>query len=1355
MRRKKLLVTLASALAAIVLLVCLLPTLLSGYARGVVVREMEARVDGTVALESLTLGWLSSQRLEGLVIDGGAERGSVAVSAEVSEGLFALLRGEGVTVSLTGSATTAFDAEGRLGLARLLKPVPVSDAPAVDEASSITSAGQGPLGARTVTVVLHEVGITATGPNGAAYALSNLEGQIALGGNTLRVALDAATSAVGREGALSIDADLALAFTPTNALDLARSAGTVLIDASRISWPSAAGEIACSALRIDAAKAAEGPTQGDLAVKADIVARVAGSSEATIKADFTVGAPFDAAGQFILEPADISASIEARGVPMGALQPLVPASLLGAEGAAQIDLVKDIGETADLTVVKQKGDRARIALNSRQIQFTFDGAVASDGSSVVGGSITARATVRPELLAALGGLQEATALEVAVRGEKIAWQRAGDDAVRSFSGAYELELVKPIEFRTAFDEVRIRAQTLKASLSKELGEKTAHASLSTTAHYGVAGDASLSAAGEVELASFALTKAAIDATATLDSGFLERVSHGAVAARGAGASVKLSVPEFAYLPSDEYQGLRAVLGRAQLELSGALAVEGAGTTAAVNDLRVDLAMPRNGKPGSLALGAKVDGAALQVTQQFGPIPAGELTLPALALAGTVAIDELDPSFLGRLIPAAQPSIGLLGHGAMSLSLRNRSERSTVLADFALDAVAIDASGSLSYKTDALAASNLVIDATLTAEALASLDFGPDTELEPGTKISLRAPMFALALQGETVGSDGQRVAGVWRPSGDLAMRAVVEGLRVRRAPGIVAPLGLAKLDASIGYAFSEERATMNGNATLGGGGSAGDLAFGLAWKKPTAASLFSGVEGTLALTNFDLARFEPSFGLTVGTYSGILGGLGALRLEFNEREVPNGTVTLEFPKTRGSLALRAPQLEATRVAQLKGALRCEIAPAVLAKLAGLADDPSRRVLEAASVQLDIANASVPLNAEMKPQLADGMIDATGTLTPISIEIVGAAGARTVLSTGALALTLRTAKLSDDLALRVTGSEATGANAALEVDLHVKGAVAAKPTVDATIRATRFPAATLDALLSSNGAVGRSLGDALDAQITARGLSSDGGTLAIKLSSAFASLDAPALTVIDGAIVVTTEAPATATFLMSPSVREQLLASINPVFSDVSTGAPAKFALASLSWPLDGDRRKFNASFTLETGEVKLVNSGVLTGLLTLVNAGRSDGFEAYLDPLRGTVKAGRLTYSDFLLRAGKTAQGSWRNSLVFAGDIDLASTPMRAIAITTSLPLSDAANWSKDARGVVDALNAASPELVKSLTVGVELSGPLFDRAGKPVKLASKLKLPDLGEVLRENPGSILDAAGGIFDAIRNRKKTP
>ena len=168
--------------------------------------------------------------------------------------------------------------------------------------------------------------------------------------------------------------------------------------------------------------------------------------------------------------------------------------------------------------------------------------------------------------------------------------------------------------------------------------------------------------------------------------------------------------------------------------------------------------------------------------------------------------------------------------------------------------------------------------------------------------------------------------------------------------------------------------------------------------------------------------------------------------------------------------------------------------------------------------------------------------------------------------------------------------------------------------------------------------------------------------------------------------------------------------------------------------------------------MQLVSSELLGAMLAIAGTEQSGGVSAYLDPLNAQIEKGRLTYRDFTLKVGKTAQGGWRNSLVFAGDIDLAAKPIRANSISTSIPLSDLGSWSRQARGLFESIGASNPDLLKRLTVGVEMKGPLFDPSGKPVKPDPKFKWPDLGDVLRSDPGSVIDAVGDIF---KDKPKKP
>ena len=77
-----------AALAAL-----LAPTLLSGYVRGVIEREVGAKVEGTVSVGEVRLGWTGPLSVTALAIQSGAANGSVRVDSEVTLGPWALALG--------------------------------------------------------------------------------------------------------------------------------------------------------------------------------------------------------------------------------------------------------------------------------------------------------------------------------------------------------------------------------------------------------------------------------------------------------------------------------------------------------------------------------------------------------------------------------------------------------------------------------------------------------------------------------------------------------------------------------------------------------------------------------------------------------------------------------------------------------------------------------------------------------------------------------------------------------------------------------------------------------------------------------------------------------------------------------------------------------------------------------------------------------------------------------------------------------------------------------------------------------------------------------------------------------------
>lgn len=948
----------------------------------------------------------------------------------------------------------------------------------------------------------------------------------------------------------------------------------------------------------------------------------------------------------------------------------------------------------------------------------------------------------------------------------------------------------------------------RVSLAKEAGGAVA-AAISIAAAFSDEGTLALKLDASVATDDFRVSGGGIDARVALDGALLAELSRGMLAVKGAPAVLRVRASDVGFDPMPGTGLLAGLRGSFESELAGALALDAGSGDAVLSQFAARLSMPSGAARGSLEAGFLVDGAETRIEQRFAGIPRDWDGLVAAAPEGTIRIRGIDPAMIARLAPAGAGSIGILGRGAMTLDAATSTGNGEVEARFTLDAGAVDARGTMRASPARLGLEAFEATLALDAEATASLEFGDGVVLEPGANATISIPTLALvardggwwpdgdlaalvsasrvrvleapglaaalpyaaieaevgyAIESEQAVAKGRVVLGAGGGAGtidlDLAWRKPVEAKVFRGVEGTVA---LEALDLErLAPAFGIDAATATG--WLGARGGA-----------------------TVEL----LERTAPDARVTL-RFPQLSGDM-----RLSATESPDGRAA----DATGALVLELPAAQLDRLAGLERA-------------AGGGSGARPRFLAGTSVGLVLERLRVPLDGSLAPELGALSFDARATVGAIEIGGLDGGGlddgalersrpsgaaagagagargaaprdpARAARTVGLAPLDLRVAseRLSDVVtivggtAVPTAGAGAGGLGAAassgtISIDGRVTGLLASAkvavpkpgesgaagggdaanrgPLLDLSLDANACAAAVVDALAGTGGSIGSWLGDTLDLTLRARALSATGGELSATLRSPYASVDAPALGISDGALRVGS-APVVARLAMSPRVKEDLLATINPVFADVSTAEPARFTLDRLSWPLDGDRRRFDAAFRLETGDVALTNSGPLGFLLGVLGAQRTTGFEARLEPLVATVEKGRLRYRDFTLRAGRTQQGSWRNSLVFSGDVDLVA--LRANAITTAIPLSDAASWSSDARSLVTAIEAASPELLRSLTVGLTLSGPLFDAEGRPAKLEQSLALPDLGDLIRNDPGSLLDAAGSIFDRLRKKK---
>ncbi len=1322
----------------LVALVLALPSLFSmtigpGYLEGAI----GERVNGKVRVSSLLLRWFSSQSVA-MSVDGGDEVGKVDLFVEVEPSLFALATGSDVRIKLIGNAMSRTGIDGSPNILKLIKlsaPAEPAETPSSDVSSA--SARVAPFfGSRVIEVSLEKCALGTYDAARTTGSMFSVSGMATLAQSDARLDLQLSIGTKqgadsSAQGTVALKGDVHVEQRTNGAVDLHHSTMDLAIEVKDARVSTNDGEMKGVGLAVHATKDAE----GSIAIDGSGSGAIDGHAPSTLSMKVRAPECIDAEGRTKFDPSSLVAHVDLRAFPVATLTPALRA--FGMQ--APLDPVLDFGESADIAVQSEGAGSLFVVFDTQRVKLRFEGRVAADGGSVQEGRLEGSVLVRSEVATWLTGCEVDTPLAVEYRGNAIEWTKPKNgvaSTTNAVAGNFAAELKRPVAMIVPPDMLNTASPTrADFSICTLRAEKRAGDEALTThldAQWAIDGSSptTLQAQCAVDLGTKAIAVASASLSAPLHPALVSAWTNGAVKVGPRGAHCKATV---AGVKLQSGAQVPVEGGRVRLEVGGSLVLEGAGTQSAVTDLAIAIDFPQASREGSVALNASVDGASTRIAQSFVAIPKSIEEIAPSGLHGTIDLVGVDPRLLSRIAPSTTPYLGILGRDPLTVSVRNESKGGKLVAEYALRTVTAESSGAMLLSRDSLAFESVRARATLNAEGLASLPLGQDMFMEPGAEVSIALPSLSLT----------KTTSGFQLPNA-IAATVALKNVRVLRASWLRAPIGLASLEAKLGYEVDAQRATCAGVGALGGGGTAGSMRFDLAWTKPTNASLFGGVSGEVVLNDFDIARFEPSFGFGAGEYSSALGGRGAVTARMSDGAQEQLSASLEFPSLQGSLTLRGSGDAKARTVQGSANLTATISKERFAKLAAIDADATRRVLQPVIVGCSLEPFVVPLNEALKPKIEEVSFRATGSLSPVSIEVLSGQGAnatRAVLSTGALKLKSSCTRLGDQLTLRLESDASTASQGDVAIDAKAAQLLGASPSVDMEIRATKFPAATIDVLAGTGGAVQKYVGDAIDAEFVAKHLSRDRGVIAASLRGAQASLEAPEVALRDGFLRITKEHPLRVTCAVSGAVKQELLATINPVFTDVQTTNPVVFTVSSLDWPMDGDRRKFDALFDLTLGEVQFTNSGVLAFLLS------SGGMDGIVEPLHASVVDGRLAYRDFFLRLGTMPNKQWKNTLAFTGDVDLVR--LYANAITTEVPLSDATHWSSKADLLVQGLGASGQEFVRNLKVGVKLSGPLFDANGKPAKLEVTPTFPDVGKSILDNPGGLIDLGTSIFDALK------
>lgn len=280
-------------------------------------------------------------------------------------------------VELAGSATLGRDPKGAMGLS----------------SSDLTA--------------LIERGSVAVRSSGDPFTATNIHANVALGAGGRASFKVAAQTAIGsRAGSVAGEGALEHLFNEKFEIEPGRATGTAQLTVQKAVVPSGKVlmEIDTLTASIDASSASA-PIRvvvdgvgNARAVGAENAAAGPAASPATLRA--AVSLARDASPQNRLgistDPSAIVADVEAKSVPSAILRPFIPAI-----GELDIDPVRDLGPTIDLTAKSTPGTTTPLALSIRsaRVSAAIQAAVDPTTGSLRDGQGSISATLAPELLA--------------------------------------------------------------------------------------------------------------------------------------------------------------------------------------------------------------------------------------------------------------------------------------------------------------------------------------------------------------------------------------------------------------------------------------------------------------------------------------------------------------------------------------------------------------------------------------------------------------------------------------------------------------------------------------------------------------------------------------------------------------------------------------------------------------------------------------------------------------------------------------------------------------------------------------------------------------------------------------------
>lgn len=772
----------------------------------------------------------------------------------------------------------------------------------------------------------------------------------------------------------------------------------------------------------------------------------------------------------------------------------------------------------------------------------------------------------------------------------------------------------------------------------------------------------------------------------------------------------------------------AAQGRSELHGAIGLAMGDGRPPVAVADAILEFFAEPLGDSLALRGGARVDGGSLRLEQRVAGLLRGGEAVPWWRLRphGRIDLAGVSPSTVAAWLPQARDAIAALPLAPLSLSLLTRSEGDRLEGTLRLEGGAVQLESAVAIDSTQMRLGPASIEATLSQGFLEAVgaELGPRARL--AGSLPLRVEVMEIALP------PLQELAGA--PLPPIAASLAVErmGIELDHAPESSVANEWRRVDLSSAVASARWR-PQRGEIDLDGrvaAAAAGRSLGRLEWR----GMLRSGdgewgpsaveASGELSLLDLDAEALPLAFPELDPRLAELLGGPSSLASRVSwQQGAGEALVQLGSPRTQ--LAARVSAEASDRGGEPDGgeggislgvsveSLRSVLPAAAVVRLLGDGSEGSVEPLAA----LRVEGAASGWRWSRRDGLELGELSATVGSLPWRVQ---GAGGPVEWTLPALSIGVAAAAARDTTAVRV----ASTSDESIRGDLRVRREAVADGgggswTLDGAVAAEGLPTALLAAAIDDGGLVEAALGESVSVSIGLASAGRDRGSVQAALRSPAGRLDLPQLRLLPGGAAVPRETPLSAELAFRPQLRRQLLARLNPIFSDIErSDGPIRLSLHATMLPFDGDLSRLDADLRLECGLVRIKPGAALSLPLSLAGDASAAGFDGLVEPLVATVRGGLLRYENFATRFVRSGDG-WRQSLIFSGRIDLSKRPPYAEAITTSYPGANLAKFSSELRRL-------PPEVLDALSIPVTFHGPL----GEGERLQYRIDL-DVAELLR------------------------